>query len=62
MAERDPNREPSEHYVPVELTKSAKASEKDVERIRKLSGQAKKTAESIARRKRQNARALKGSY
>lgn len=45
----------------VELTKSAKASVKDVERIRKLSGPAKETAEKVVRRKRRQKAQLSGA-
>jgi hypothetical protein len=42
----------------VELTKSAKASVKDIENIRLLKGKAKKTAEKVVRRKRKQASGL----
>lgn len=61
MPDKDKNREPSEHYIPVELTRSAKASEKAVETMRGTSGAVRKTAEAIERRKRANRRALDSS-
>lgn len=42
----------------VQLTASAAASVKDMQRIKGMSGQARKTAESVLRRKRKNASAL----
>jgi len=62
MAERDTNREPDEHYVPVEWTDSTKRDAPAMEKINSMSdGAAKKAAEDILRRKRRNAAALKQS-
>lgn len=69
MATVDKNRQPGEHpfgdaeavYNGVQLTDSAQASVKDVENIRRLSGQAKEAATAIARRKRQLAAAVAAS-
>lgn len=53
------NKRNSGTHTRVELTESAKRSEKDVERIRGMGkGAARNAAESVARRKRQNRRAL----
>ena len=52
------NKANSNNRQGVQLSKSAAASVKDMQRIKGMTGQARKTAEAVLRRKRKNAAVL----